>query len=107
MDLHKKVNANPLLYLNWATLPTHILDEILDKLVLGDCIRFAAVCIKWRLTFLGDPNYRGNQEIPMVMLPHWLDDNKAEFYQSLMKKHLISSFQCPVRSALLVLPLDG
>ena len=88
MDLQKNVNANLSLNHNWATLPANILDEILNNLVLGDCVRFAAVCAKWRSTCLEERNYRGNQKIPMVMLPDWLNDDKAEFYSLINEKTL-------------------
>lgn len=105
MNLQKNVNANLSLNHNWATLPANILDEILDNFFLGDCVQFAAVCARWRSTCLEERNYRGNQKIPMLMLPDWLNDDKAEFYST--KKHLSSYLHFPIPSDLLVLPLDG
>ncbi|XP_059627446.1 putative F-box protein At3g25750 [Cornus florida] len=64
---------------NWAWLPNHLLDMILDNLVsLSDYIRFGAVCKEWQSLAIQNKVqfFKKNQQVPLLMVP--TEDNSEE-----------------------------
>ncbi|XP_059627443.1 F-box protein SKIP23-like [Cornus florida] len=64
---------------NWAWLPNHLLDMILDNLVsLSDYIRFGAVCKEWQSLAIQNrvQFFKKNQQVPLLMVP--TEDNSEE-----------------------------
>lgn len=39
----------------WSELLVHLLEDIADRLLIADYIRFGSVCKSWRMVFLGNP----------------------------------------------------
>ncbi|XP_059627455.1 F-box protein SKIP23-like [Cornus florida] len=64
---------------NWAWLPNHLLDMILDNLVsLSDYIRFGAVCKEWQSLAIQNrvQFFKKNQQVPLLMVP--TEDNSKK-----------------------------
>ncbi|XAR53634.1 hypothetical protein NMG60_11022261 [Bertholletia excelsa] len=81
--------------LDWAWLPKHLLDNILNKLVsLQDFIRFGAVCSQWRIVARDNFGRRAsatNHQLPLLLIPSPYGDIPLRALYSIRKPGVLNT----------------